>query len=462
MVRRSFGQLKKIKRKNGYVYEAKYKTPIEALQDNPQLPEYFTKNVPAEYKAVAEKWLYDAQVSILAGTWTPPARYKHKSLENASITFKEYAEQYVANHRKPDGSELAPTTIAKHKEWLTKYLYPIFGEKDIRFISEQDIKDWWNNFGVDKAGNGAVQRFNTYKLLRSIFRHAATTRLDDTGRTLISSSPCVIQPSRPRKKHESLVAEYDELKILADNMPDYLAISIYLAGVCGLREGEVCALTRKDINLETRQVNISKAVKQVNEFGKKRKLIIGSPKSVNSIRKVPIPQWVMPLLEKHLDSFVEPESDALLIKAPRTRSVLAPQQLRANWYKALKQVPRLEGMHFHDLRHTALTHYGEAGASLAELMEIAGHADIKTVTVYQQISQQQREATAERLNKQARAKREDEPRENNNTDSLLTVLEQLPLEQQASILKALDKMKQAQIISQLPADRQVELLPLLL
>ena len=177
---------------------------------------------------------------------------------------------------------------------------------------------------------------------------------------------------------------------------------------------------------------------------------------------MPIPVWLKDTLEEHLIKYVEDEADALIIKAPRTRTVLAPQQLRANWYKALKHVPRLEGMHFHDLRHTALTHYGEAGASLAELMEIAGHSDIKTVTVYQQISRQQREATAERLNKQARAKREDEPRENNNTDSLLTVLEQFPLEQQVSILKALDKMKQAQIISQLPADRQVELLPLLL
>lgn len=421
-----------------------------------------------EYLPELEAWLYENEQAIKQGTWVPPVRLKRKDLLKDAITLREYAETYVNEHRKPDGSMLAPTTIAKHREWLDRYIYPALGDKDIRIITEKDIRAWWDNFGVDTAGNGAVQRFNTYKLLRSIFRHAATTRLDETGRTLINSSPCTIQPSRPRTKHESIVASYTELDELAAHMPPYLAVSIYLGGVCGLREGEICALTRKDIDLETMRVNVDKAVKQVNELGKPRKLIIGGPKSVNSIRKVPVPQWLQETLEEHLITYVEEEPDALIIKAPRTRSVLAPQQLRANWYKALKHVPRLEGMHFHDLRHTALTHYGEAGASLAELMEIAGHSDIKTVTVYQNISREQRERTAERLNSQmqAQSRVEDKPLAEtpltDDSDPLISILEDLPVEAQAHVLKSLDKTRQARILATFSQERQVELLPLLL
>lgn len=247
-------------------------------------------------------------------------------------------------------------------------------------------------------------------------------------------------------------------------MPPYLAVSIYLGGVCGLREGEICALTRKDIDLGTMRVNVDKAVKQVNEVGKARKLIVGEPKSVNSVRKVPIPVWLADTLEEHLIKFVAPGEDALIIKAPRTRSVLAPQQLRANWYKALKHVPRLEGMHFHDLRHTALTHYGEAGASLAELMEIAGHADIKTVTVYQNISKEQRERTAERLNSQAEASMkmaEETPLEapkTSSTDPLVRVLASQDLPTRIQILKSLPHDRQAMIVSQLPENIRIETL----
>lgn len=460
---RRFGNIRKVKKYGNDYLEASYPTPVDAAQENPSLPARITKTVRAAYRADLEVWLAQAEKDIKNGIWEPPLRFKKKNIVSATITFKEYAEQYVATHRKADGSMLAPTTIARHKEWLHRDLYPTFGSRDMRAIKPYDIQQWWENFGVDKAGNGRSQRYNIYTFLSSIFKHAVETPLDDTGRTLIASSPCMIKAVKPRKKHESMVADYDELETLASHMPDYLAVAIYLAGVCGLREGEVCALTRKDIDFESKRVNVDKSVKQINEVGKKRRLIVGSPKSLNSVRKVPYPDWVEPIFKSHIARFVEEGEDALLIVAPRTRGLLAPQQLRVNWYKALKHVPRLAGMHFHDLRHTALTHWGEAGASLAQLMEVAGHADIKTVTVYQQISQQQREATAERLNKQVQAKQEDEPRENNdNADSLLMVLEQLPLEQQASILKVLDKMKQAQIISQLPADRQVEMLPLLL
>lgn len=251
-------------------------------------------------------------------------------------------------------------------------------------------------------------------------------------------------------------------------MPPYLAVSIYLGGVCGLREGEICALTRKDIDLDSMNVNVDKAVKQVNELGKPRQLIVGDPKSANSVRKVPIPVWLKDTLEEHLIKYVEDEADALIIKAPRTRTVLAPQQLRANWYKALKHVPRLEGMHFHDLRHTALTHYGEAGASLAELMEIAGHSDIKTVTVYQNISREQRERTAERLDSQMQASISSQSVESlevaktSVTDPLISVLGNLPVSAQVDVLKSLDKDRQARIIAALPQERQVEVLPLLL
>lgn len=465
---RRFGYIRPITKRGKAYLEASYQPPLELLAKYPNLKKRYTKTMRPEYRPELEAWLYENEQAIKQGIWTPPVRLNRKDLLKDAITLREYAEKYVDEHRKPDGSPLAPTTIAKHREWLDRYIYPTFGSKDIRTIASQDIRDWWDSFGVDTAGNGAVQRFNTYKLLRSIFRHAATTRLDETGRTLIPSTPCTIQPARPRTKHESIVASYKELDILANHMPPYLAVSIYLGGVCGLREGEICALTRKDIDLDSMNVNVDKAVKQVNELGKPRQLIVGDPKSANSVRKVPIPVWLKDTLEEHLIKYVEDEADALIIKAPRTRTVLAPQQLRANWYKALKHVPRLEGMHFHDLRHTALTHYGEAGASLAELMEIAGHSDIKTVTVYQNISREQRERTAERLDSQMQASISSQSVESlevaktSVTDPLISVLGNLSVSAQVDVLKSLDKDRQARIIAALPQERQVEVLPLLL
>ena len=138
-------------------------------------------------------------------------------------------------------------------------------------------------------------------------------------------------------------------------------------------------------------------------------------------------------------------------------------------------------MHFHDLRHTALTHYGEAGASLAELMEVAGHSDIKTVSVYQQISQAQRKRTSARLNEQAKEEQlgikpqnvemqktvgptqnHVELIQNQEKDPLIAVLAALTLDQQVTTLKAIDKTRQATILSQMPPENQIQLLSRLL
>ena len=138
-------------------------------------------------------------------------------------------------------------------------------------------------------------------------------------------------------------------------------------------------------------------------------------------------------------------------------------------------------MYKRQLRHTALTHYGEAGASLAELMEVAGHSDIKTVSVYQQISQAQRKRTSARLNEQAKEEQlgikpqsvETQktveptqsnvgPTQNQEKDPLIAVLAALTLDQQVTTLKAIDKTRQATIISQMPPENQIQLLSRLL
>ena len=43
-------------------------------------------------------------------------------------------------------------------------------------------------------------------------------------------------------------------------------------------------------------------------------------------------------------------------------------------------------MTVHELRHTGLTLYGQAGATLADLMARAGHTSAETVMIYQHSS----------------------------------------------------------------------------
>ena len=462
MKRRKFGKIVKRTRKGETVYEASYLVPDNLRSQYPTLPERYYKTAKAAYYSDLEAWLYDAERSIRLGAWKPPTQV-HNRRSGKHILFRDYATTYVNTHRKPNGDMVEETTRVNHRNLLNNHLIPFFGDMDMRKITPRHVAQFYEQMPInERTGAGEVNRYNAYRLLKAIFNHALTEPINDIGDKLLTTSPCTLKVSKPITRHTALVASYEELDQLAAALPAYMGLAVYLAGVCGLREGELLALTRADIDLVNRCVNVDKSVKQINIKGQSRRLEVGKPKSRTSVRRVPFPQWLQSIIEQHLQVFTDRAAGALVFPAVNG-GYIAPTTLRNRWNNAVKTVPRLAGMHFHDLRHTALTHYGEAGASVAELMELAGHNDIKVVTVYQQISQQQRARTAQRLNSQA-VRAVEKPvstpvvSENSEDNALVSVLAGLPVGAQVAVLKAKGKDTQARVLELLPEEQRVELL----
>lgn len=77
----------------------------------------------------------------------------------------------------------------------------------------------------------------------------ATEPVGFDGRPIIDRNPCAIRAARPKVDHEPVIAEADQIRALADAMPERLALTVILAGTLGLREGECLALMRRDVDL---------------------------------------------------------------------------------------------------------------------------------------------------------------------------------------------------------------------
>lgn len=458
--RRSFGTIRTVTKRGTQYLEASYPTPAYALAKNPQLPKRYTKTVETQFVAELEVWLAEAQKQIKLNAWTPPTRLNKKELDIQTMTFSELADMYMRNIRKPNGEKLEETTQSHKEGRLRNYLLPAFGNKPITAITSNDVQRWYDNFDCDeRTGRNVTARSHCYSLLRSIFNYACKTTLDNTGKPLLERTPCTLKLRKPKTRHESKVASVQQLKDLYDSMPANMRIAVIIGGACGLREGEICALTRADVDLGVMRVNVDKSLKYVHYHGQKGRLEVGKTKTESSVRKVPIPEWTLPYLEAHVRQNMHGNPDEILIHTKNGTHV-NPSKLREAFNRALHSVPELEGMHFHDLRHTALTHYGEAGASIAELMEVAGHSDLATVARYQNISKEQRERTAQQLNQQATTPTTQQT--NNDTDPLINLIANLDVEHMVQVLRSLDKQRQASIIAQLPTDVQVQVLPLLL
>ena len=90
-------------------------------------------------------------------------------------------------------------------------------------------------------------------------------------------------------------------------------------------------------------------------------------------RTVAIPPHVLPDLEALLSAWAEPGAGGLLFPAPEGGPIRRSNFTRRVWHPACQAVG-IEGLRFHDLRHTGNTLAAATGASTRELMARMGHA----------------------------------------------------------------------------------------
>lgn len=126
---------------------------------------------------------------IKLGSWEPPRIEKTKEL-SSTITFREYALDFVQNRRKPNGQRIAPTTREKYLQYLDDYLLPVLGDKPMGSIGPRDIEKWADSMRVGKAGEGASVKHKAYVLLREIFRDACEAGIDQDGTTRSNPIRC--------------------------------------------------------------------------------------------------------------------------------------------------------------------------------------------------------------------------------------------------------------------------------
>lgn len=94
---------------------------------------------------------------------------------------------------------------------------------------------------------------------------------------------------------------------------------------------------------------------------------LGPLKSRARRRTVSIPAVVIPVLTEHLATYVAPPGDAFVFLGKRGAFLRGGNFRReAKWAEALKEMG-VQGLHFHDLRHTGNTLAAQSGASLTDL-----------------------------------------------------------------------------------------------
>jgi integrase len=340
--RRRFGSVRQLRSGR---WQARYQGPDGLLRPAPRT---FATETDANV------WLTVTEAEIVQVNWTDPAAGR--------IPLGLYAAKWIAER-----PGLAPRTAALYEGLLRLHIDPALGSVDLVDLTPARVRAWRKDL-LD-SGVGATTVAKCYRFLRSVLN----TAVDDE---VVRRNPCRIKGAGAEKSSERPVATPDQVLALAAAMPERWRALVLLAATTSLRWGELMALTRGNVDLESGTVRVVNAVSEV-----KGRIVVGPPKTAAGRRTVAVPESVVAVLRSHVASFAE--------AGPRGRvfvgvkgATLRRTNFQAMWRRGIKAAGLPEGFRFHDLRHTGNSWAAGTGANLRELMERMGHSSTRAALIY--------------------------------------------------------------------------------
>ena len=294
--------------------------------------------------------------------------------EKGRVTLSDYSWKWLDTRLTMRGERLRPKTRELYEAFLRLHILPTLGEVPLGKLTTTTIRAWHSELLADGPGASSVAK--CYRLLRTIL----TTAVEDG---LIVANPCAIKGAGIEPAEERMLPSLAEVQALADTVQPQFRGLVLLAAFGGLRRGELLALTRRDINLLHRTVD----VRLQRQEAKGGDHLVGQPKTEAGRRTLVIPSGLIPELERHLARWAAPGPDGLIFPGARG----GPLRLcvwQREWTRTRRELG-LEHVRLHDLRHVAGTLAASTGASTKELMHRLGHASPRAALRYQH-------ATAER------------------------------------------------------------------
>lgn len=153
-------------------------------------------------------------------------------------TFRAEAEAWLAGRLGADSSDAAYRSV------LRTHVYPAIGDRQIRTIRREDIKEIVVT--MSRKGLGASRIASAHLVINAVFNEAVRNKK-------LAESPCTDIPV-PDVVHAAdfVLPADEELEALAAGLPADWAATVWLMYGCGLRIGEALAVkTRCRINRGT-------------------------------------------------------------------------------------------------------------------------------------------------------------------------------------------------------------------
>ncbi|MEV4266377.1 site-specific integrase [Kribbella sp. NPDC049584] len=374
-----------------------------------------------------------------------------KRVASSSQTVGEYLEYWLQEHAR---HRVRDTTYASYRWLVEKYLVPLFGKKKLTALRPADIRRGFFQLkqtcqccakGKDQAREDRAKKLRAARAGKAPRKNARPIE----GARCCAKTPrecCrdVVSDGTVRYLHRVLRAALQDAvtedEILTENVAKKLRMdhkyrpafkawkaddatkflgairddrlyALYAVALSlGLRRGEALGLRWWDVDLINGVIRVEHGLHRVDG-----ELQLGLVKTDGSLREIPVPKSLLPVLDAHrkaqeaeraghLAELAAPDKkkecaaaieawDKGFVFTTMLGTPIEPRNVNRH-FDALCAKSGVRRIRFHDLRHSCASLLWSQGVPLEQIQDILGHADPRTTKViYVDVAEElQREA----------------------------------------------------------------------
>lgn len=308
-------------------------------------------------------------------------KFQQQSAGDLDMSFEAFCEIYTNDLK----ARLKESTWQTKENIIKTKLLPYFGKRKINEITTKDVIAWQNELLTyrDEKRKPYSQTYlkTLHNQLSAIFNHAV--RFYD-----LHSNPAAKAGNMgTEERREMLFWTKEEYLKFAEAVMDkpmlYYAFEVLYW--CGIREGELLALTRDDFDLKARTLRINKSYQRLRGQD-----VITTPKTKKSNRIIQMPDFLCDEMQDYFKQIYGLQDDSRVF--PLSRHVLKGGMTYGCKQSGVKEI------RIHDLRHGHVSLLIDMGYSAVAIGNRVGHESVEITYRYAHLFPTVQREMADKLN----------------------------------------------------------------
>lgn len=318
--------------------------------------------------------------------------FKEDNISKTSVKSNNATELFLSWLTGEVSMRVKPSTYESYYRCVYKHIVPFFTKKEHNNITKESVSSF-----VKYIREKDTLADTSKKKIFSIFKIALKEMLKASPQLHELLDLIKLPNTECGEVQVFTTKEQQKIEQGALNCNDPSAIGIILCFYTGIRLGELCALKWDDIDIESGTMSIMRTVSRIRVFennDSKTALHIGVPKSRKSIRKIPLPEFLLKLLIN--SSLYNGTNNYFLFTGNDTP--YDPRRFQ-NLFKRILKDNKIADRKFHTIRHTFATRALELGVDIKTVSELLGHSGVSiTLNVYAHSLMEHKKAAISKFN----------------------------------------------------------------